>query len=89
MSAFTLEAYAPAPETTDPRIPLRNRVVTRDLLDRVTVKAERAGIAVFTDVNDWLGKPVAWPIDRLSLRRLRVPSHDGAEAQDQSHAGTH
>lgn len=31
----------------------------RDLLDRVTVKAERAGIAVFTDVNDWLGKPVA------------------------------
>ena len=34
MSAFTLEAYAPAPETTDPRIPPRNRVVTRDLLDR-------------------------------------------------------
>ncbi|MCW2238368.1 efflux RND transporter periplasmic adaptor subunit [Azospirillum canadense] len=31
----------------------------RDLLDRVTVKADRAGIAVFTDVNDWLGKPVA------------------------------
>ncbi|WP_448208454.1 efflux RND transporter periplasmic adaptor subunit [Azospirillum sp. sgz302134] len=31
----------------------------RDLLDRVTVKAERAGIAVFTDANDWLGKPVA------------------------------
>ena len=31
----------------------------RDLMDRVTVKAERTGIAVFTDANDWLGKPVA------------------------------
>jgi multidrug resistance efflux pump len=30
-----------------------------DLLDRVTVKAERSGIAVFTDANDWLGKPVS------------------------------
>ncbi len=32
--------------------------LARDLLDRVTVKAERAGIALFTDANDWLGKPV-------------------------------
>lgn len=29
-----------------------------DLMDRVTVKAERAGIAVFTNSNDWLGRPV-------------------------------
>ncbi|MBF0622085.1 MAG: HlyD family efflux transporter periplasmic adaptor subunit [Magnetococcales bacterium] len=27
-------------------------------LDRVTVKAEQAGIAVFRDVNDWEGRPV-------------------------------
>lgn len=27
-------------------------------LDRVQVKAERSGVAVFTDVNDWLGKAV-------------------------------
>lgn len=32
--------------------------LARDLLDRVTVTAERGGIAVFTDVNDWLGRPV-------------------------------
>ncbi len=31
----------------------------REMMDRVTVKAERTGIAVFTDANDWLGKPVA------------------------------
>lgn len=30
----------------------------RDQLDRVTVKAERSGIAVFADVNDWIGRPV-------------------------------
>lgn len=30
-----------------------------DLLARLEVKAERAGIALFTDANDWLGKPVA------------------------------
>lgn len=30
----------------------------RALLGRVTVTAERAGVAVFTDVNDWIGRPV-------------------------------
>ena len=30
----------------------------RALLARVVVNAERAGIAVFTDSNDWIGKPV-------------------------------
>lgn len=31
---------------------------TASQLKRVQVKAERAGVAVFTDVNDWLGKAV-------------------------------
>lgn len=30
----------------------------RDLLSRVEVRAPRAGIAIFDDVNDWIGKPV-------------------------------
>lgn len=30
----------------------------RDLLDRINIKAEQDGIAVFNDVNDWIGKPV-------------------------------
>jgi len=30
----------------------------RSLLARVTVKAERAGVAVFPDANDWIGRPV-------------------------------
>ncbi|MFV3077983.1 efflux RND transporter periplasmic adaptor subunit [Niveispirillum fermenti] len=29
-----------------------------ELMDRVTVKADRAGIAVYTNPNDWLGRPV-------------------------------
>lgn len=32
---------------------------TAELLGRVQVKAERAGLAVFSDVNDWQGKAVA------------------------------
>jgi len=32
---------------------------TADQLARVQVKAEREGVAVFTDVNDWTGKAVA------------------------------
>jgi multidrug resistance efflux pump len=28
-------------------------------LDRITVKADRSGIVIFADVNDWLGRPVA------------------------------
>ena len=30
----------------------------RDLLGRITVTAERSGVAVFTDENDWIGRPV-------------------------------
>jgi len=50
--------------------------LTRDLLDRVTVKAERAGIAVFTDVNDWLGKPVAIGERVLTLADPTAPEID-------------
>lgn len=32
---------------------------TESLLDRVHVRAPRDGIVVFSDANDWLGKPVA------------------------------
>lgn len=31
----------------------------RDLLERVVVRAERAGLAVFADANEWIGRPVA------------------------------
>ncbi|TWB29633.1 efflux RND transporter periplasmic adaptor subunit [Nitrospirillum bahiense] len=30
----------------------------QDLLKRIVVHAPRAGLAVFTDVNDWIGRPV-------------------------------
>ncbi len=29
-----------------------------DVLERLEVRAEQAGIAIFADVNDWIGKPV-------------------------------
>ena len=32
---------------------------SRSLLARVTVSAERPGVAVFTDANDWVGRPVS------------------------------
>ena len=50
--------------------------LARDLLDRVTVKAERAGIAVFTDVNDWLGKPVSVGERVLTLADPQAPEID-------------
>lgn len=31
----------------------------RALLDRIQVRAEQAGIIIFTDSNDWLGRPLA------------------------------
>lgn len=33
-------------------------VYVQDLMKRVVVRAPRAGLAVFADVNDWIGKPV-------------------------------
>lgn len=50
--------------------------LARDLLDRVTVRAERAGLAVFTDVNDWLGKPVAVGERVLTLADPQAPEID-------------
>lgn len=50
--------------------------LARDLLERVTVKAERAGIAVFTDVNDWLGKPVTVGERVLTLADPQAPEID-------------
>ncbi|WP_448191406.1 efflux RND transporter periplasmic adaptor subunit [Azospirillum sp. sgz301742] len=50
--------------------------LARDLLDRATVRAERAGIAVFTDVNDWLGKPVAVGERVLTLADPQAPEID-------------
>lgn len=50
--------------------------LARDLLDRVTVRAERAGIAVFTDVNDWLGKPVTVGERVLTLADPQAPEID-------------
>lgn len=50
--------------------------LARDLLDRVTVKAERAGIAVFTDVNDWLGKPLSVGERVLTLADPKAPEID-------------
>ncbi|HYH38464.1 MAG TPA: HlyD family efflux transporter periplasmic adaptor subunit [Azospirillum sp.] len=50
--------------------------LARDLLDRVTVNAERAGIAVFTDVNDWLGKPLSVGERVLTLADPQAPEID-------------
>ncbi len=35
------------------------RDYARELLDRVTVLAERPGLVLYTDESDWIGKPVA------------------------------
>lgn len=50
--------------------------LARDLLDRVMVKADRAGIAVFTDINDWLGKPVSVGERVLTLADPQAPEID-------------
>lgn len=57
------------------QVELRRSELTmaRDLLDRVTVRAERNGIAVFTDVNDWLGKPVAVGERVMTLANPQAP----------------
>ena len=48
----------------------------RDLLDRGTVKADRAGIAVFTDINDRLGKPLSVGERVLTLADPQAPEID-------------
>ncbi|WP_451988215.1 efflux RND transporter periplasmic adaptor subunit [Azospirillum endophyticum] len=60
------------------QVELRRAEMTlaREMLDRVTVKADRAGIAVFTDVNDWLGKPVSVGERVLTLADPQAPEID-------------
>lgn len=55
----------------------------RSLLARVTVTAERAGIAVFADANDWVGRPVVTGQRILQIAdparveaRIALPVHD-------------
>jgi multidrug efflux pump subunit AcrA (membrane-fusion protein) len=55
----------------------------KDVLERMQVRAERDGIAVFTDPNDWLGKPVSVGEKIMSLAdpaqteiQLNVPVAD-------------
>lgn len=64
----------------------------RDQLERVTVRAERPGVAVFGAVNDWLGRPVTVGERILSLADperaevdIRVPVAD-ATALDEGAA---
>ena len=40
---------------------------TAELLERIDIRAERDGVAVFNDPNDWLGKPLATGEKVLSL----------------------
>lgn len=47
-----------------------------DLVSRITVRSERGGIAVFSDVNDWLGRPV-----RIGERVLAVANPARAEIE--------
>jgi hypothetical protein len=46
------------------------------LLDRLSVKADRAGIAVFEDRNDWTGRPVT-----IGERILTIADPDHAEIE--------
>ena len=53
------------------------------LLERVTVTAERAGIAVFADASDWIGRPVVTGERILQIAdparvetRIALPVHD-------------
>ncbi len=48
----------------------------RSLLARVVVTAERAGIAVFTDANDWIGRPVV-----TGQRILQIADPERVEAR--------
>jgi hypothetical protein len=54
-----------------------------ELLSLVNVKAERAGVAVFADANDWIGKPIQIGERILQIAdpkqveiRLDIPVHD-------------
>ena len=51
---------------------------TAELLERIHVRAEHSGIAVFSDANDWLGKPVV-----VGEKVLTLANPDDAELQIQ------
>ena len=44
----------------------------REMLGRINVTAERAGVAVFTDENDWIGRPV---MTGQRILQIADPSH--------------
>lgn len=48
----------------------------RSLLERVVVKAGRAGTAVFSDANDWIGRPVV-----VGQRILQIADSERVEAR--------
>ena len=48
----------------------------RTLLARVVVKAQRAGVAVFADANDWIGRPVV-----TGQRILQIADPERVEAR--------
>lgn len=51
---------------------------TAELLERIHVRAEHDGIAVFSDANDWLGKPVV-----VGEKVLTLANPENAELQIQ------
>jgi len=55
---------------------------TAELLERIHVRAEHNGIAVFSDANDWLGKPVV-----VGEKVLTLANPDDAELQIQLPVG--
>lgn len=62
----------------------------RALLDRVGVAADAAGVAIFTDANDWIGRPVSTGERILQIAdpqhvevRIHLPVADAIVLQDQ------
>ncbi|MEC9344831.1 MAG: AMP-binding protein [Pseudomonadota bacterium] len=53
MSRIDAAPYTPGPEAKDPRIPARNRVVVRELVDRWAVERPEKVYAVFDDGSTW------------------------------------
>ena len=49
---FTIAPGPDRPETTDPRVPARSRVVTRDLIDRLAGEQPEKPFAVFDDTGE-------------------------------------
>ncbi|MDX5358319.1 MAG: AMP-binding protein [Rhodobacterales bacterium] len=49
---FTVAQSPTAPETTDPRVPARDRVVTRDLIDRFAREKPEATVVKFDDTGE-------------------------------------